>query len=118
MALRAAAARTAQTSRIYSLRCFSASAARNQVSAWRKPLAAGAAGLAFYSGPCLADGANKDGVPAFTMDAPKYDQMGMYDYIDPRTLLLTSEELKKSQEFWLQSAKMALFLLWMQFVQI
>lgn len=34
-------------------------------------MAAGAAGLAFYSGPCLADGL--DG-PAFTMDAPKYDQ--------------------------------------------
>ncbi|CAE7523620.1 SFXN3, partial [Symbiodinium pilosum] len=39
------------------------------------------------------------------MDAPKFDQstfygrlMGMYDYIDPRTLLLTSEDLKKSQE--------------------
>ena len=27
--------------------------------AWRKPLAAGAAGLAFYSSPCLADGAGK-----------------------------------------------------------
>lgn len=25
-------------------------------------------------------------------------RMGMYDYIDPRTLLLTSEDLKKSQE--------------------
>jgi len=104
MALRAAAARTAQTSKIYSIRCFSASAARNQVNAWRKPLAAGAAGLAFYSSPCLADGASKDGVPTFTMDAPKYDQssfygrlMGMYDYIDPRTLLLTSDDLKKSQ---------------------
>lgn len=43
-------------------------------------------------------------MPPFTMDAPKYDQssfygrlMGMYDYIDPRTLLLTSEDLKKSQ---------------------
>lgn len=114
----------------------------------------------------------QDGVPAFTMDAPKYDQplgkadadccrqnfpqdclscgtvlrvmslaslrssfygrlqlgatafpkvwrrymalpyldplpprMGMYDYIDPRTLLLTSEELKKSQEFWLQLSR-------------
>ena len=29
------------------------------IEAWRKPLAAGAAGLALYSGPCLADGANK-----------------------------------------------------------
>ena len=28
--------------------------------AWRKPLAAGAAGLAFYSGPCLADGAAQE----------------------------------------------------------
>ena len=27
----------------------------------------------------------------------------MYDYIDPRTLLLTSEDLKKSLEFWLHS---------------
>ncbi|CAJ1331405.1 unnamed protein product, partial [Effrenium voratum] len=39
------------------------------------------------------------------MDAPKYDQstfygrlMGMYDYIDPRTLLLTSDDLKKSKD--------------------
>ena len=30
-------------------------------------------------------------------------RMGMYDYIDPRTLLLTSEDLKKSLEFWLHS---------------
>lgn len=29
-------------------------------------------------------------------------RMGMYDYIDPRTLLLSSEDLKKSQDFWLQ----------------
>lgn len=33
---------------------------------------------------------------------PLPPRMGMYDYIDPRTLLLTSEELKKSQEIWLQ----------------
>merc|ERR1712190_504410 len=44
-------------------------------------------------------------VPIFTMDAPKYDQstfigrlMGMYEVIDPRTLLLSSDDLKKSQE--------------------
>eukprot|EP00928_Gymnodinium_smaydae_P048289 TRINITY_DN32278_c0_g1_i1.p1 TRINITY_DN32278_c0_g1~~TRINITY_DN32278_c0_g1_i1.p1 ORF type:complete len:394 (-),score=74.78 TRINITY_DN32278_c0_g1_i1:262-1443(-) len=43
-------------------------------------------------------------VPPFTMDAPKYDQstfygrlMGMYEYIDPRTLFISSAELKKSQ---------------------
>jgi len=39
------------------------------------------------------------------MDSPKYDQstftgrlFGMYEYIDPRTLLLSSEDLKKSQD--------------------
>ncbi|CAK9078945.1 Sideroflexin-3 [Durusdinium trenchii] len=107
--------------------------------AWRKPLAAGAAGLAFYSGPCLADGAAQekgleDGKtePLFTEPPelpflhsydemnfywttwipvllcrlgapevdPRADEMGMYDYIDPRTLLLSSEDLKKSQETW------------------
>jgi len=38
------------------------------------------------------------------MDSPKFDQstfygrlMGMYDYIDPTTLLLTTDDLKKSQ---------------------
>lgn len=44
-------------------------------------------------------------VPAFTMDSPKYDQstfmgrlMGMYEVIDPRTLLLTSADLAKAQD--------------------
>jgi tricarboxylate carrier len=48
-------------------------------------------------------------VPPFTMDKPKYDQatfigrlMGMYDYIDPRTLLLSSAEVKKSQDLLAQ----------------
>lgn len=42
--------------------------------------------------------------PAFTMDSPKYDQsafygrlMGMIEYIDPRGLLLGSEDVKKAQ---------------------
>jgi len=43
-------------------------------------------------------------VPPFTMDKPKYDQstfmgrlMGMFDVIDPTVLLLSSDDLKKSQ---------------------
>lgn len=44
-------------------------------------------------------------VPSFTMDSPKYDQstfygrlMGMIEYIDPRGLLLGSEDIKKAQK--------------------
>lgn len=44
-------------------------------------------------------------VPPFSMDKDKYDQatfygrlMGMYEVIDPRTLMLTSEDLKKAQD--------------------
>lgn len=43
-------------------------------------------------------------IPPFSMDAPKYDQstfygrlMGMIEYIDPRGLLLTSDDIKKAQ---------------------
>jgi len=43
-------------------------------------------------------------VPPFTMDSPKYNQatfygrlMGMIEYIDPRGLLISSEDIKKSQ---------------------
>jgi len=51
-----------------------------------------------------AESSGSSGVPAFTMDSPKFDQstfygrlMGMYEYIDPRTLLLSSADIKKSQ---------------------
>jgi len=44
-------------------------------------------------------------VPPFSLDKDKFDQgtfygrlMGMYEVIDPRTLLLTTEDLKKSQD--------------------
>lgn len=65
---------------------------------------AGTAGIAFCA-PKFACAESASGVPPFTMDAPKYDQsnfygrlMGMYEVIDPRTLLLSSDGLKKSQE--------------------
>jgi len=51
-----------------------------------------------------AEGASGSSVPPFTMEKPKYDQstflgrlMGMYDYIDPRTLILSSDSLKTSR---------------------
>lgn len=68
---------------------------------------AGAAGLALSTHQFVAaDGASgSSGTPLFTMDKPKFDQstfygrlMGMYDYIDPRTLLTSSSELKKSKD--------------------
>jgi len=44
-------------------------------------------------------------VPPFSMDKDKFDQetfygrlMGMYEYIDPRTLALTTDDLKKAQD--------------------
>lgn len=44
-------------------------------------------------------------VPPFSLDKDKYDQgsfygrlMGMYEVIDPRTLLLTTDDLKKAQD--------------------
>jgi len=86
-------------------RCFhaGATAAKSKASQAAFAASAGAVGLALCAPPARADGAGA--VPAFTMDSPKFDQstfygrlMGMYDYIDPRTLLLTSEDLKKSQE--------------------
>jgi len=69
--------------------------------------AAGAAGVLLWK-PQHARAespASAGGVPPFTMDKPKYDQstfygrlMGMYEYIDPRTLFLSSADLKKAQE--------------------
>jgi len=85
----------------------------NQALRWR--FAAGgavatcAAGALLYR-PQLARaeggaGAGADGVPAFTMATTKYDQstfkgrlLGMYEYIDPRTLLLTSAAVQASQK--------------------
>jgi len=70
-------------------------------------VAAGAAGVLLWK-PQHArteSAGGSSGVPPFTMDTTKYDQstfygrlMGMYEYIDPRTLLLSSADLKKSQE--------------------
>jgi len=70
-------------------------------------VAAGAAGVLLWK-PQHArteSAGGSSGVPPFTMDTTKYDQstfygrlMGMYEYIDPRTLFLSSADLKKSQE--------------------
>lgn len=93
-------------------RCFSA--ARTDAGAldgmrWKLAggaIVAGSAGVVLCSPQqARTESASAGGVPPFTMDKPKFDQstfygrlMGMYDYIDPRTLLLTSDELKKSQD--------------------
>jgi tricarboxylate carrier len=67
---------------------------------------ASAAGFALSAHELVAaeSAGGNSAVPPFTMDKPRYDQgtffgrlLGMYDYIDPRTLLLSSAELKKSQ---------------------
>ncbi|CAE7906675.1 SFXN3, partial [Symbiodinium necroappetens] len=107
LAMRIQTAATQMAVRSLKLRCFDSGAALVSSKASRALAAgagAGAVGLALCVPPARADGASAD-VPAFTMEAPKYDQstfygrlMGMYDYIDPRTLLLTSDDLKKSQE--------------------
>eukprot|EP00405_Crypthecodinium_cohnii_P022889 CAMPEP_0206471500 /NCGR_PEP_ID=MMETSP0324_2-20121206/31603_1 /ASSEMBLY_ACC=CAM_ASM_000836 /TAXON_ID=2866 /ORGANISM="Crypthecodinium cohnii, Strain Seligo" /LENGTH=395 /DNA_ID=CAMNT_0053945843 /DNA_START=78 /DNA_END=1265 /DNA_ORIENTATION=- len=96
--------------------CSSSSSSSTAASAAAKPsglqrqllggagAASAGAALLWISTPARADGAAVSTAPPFTMDKPKFDQstfygrlMGMYDYIDPRTLLLTSEDLKKSQ---------------------
>jgi len=66
---------------------------------------AGSAGLMFCAPHvAMTEDVAKPAVPTFTMEAPKFNQntfygrlMGMYEYIDPRTLLLSSDDLKKSQ---------------------
>jgi len=70
---------------------------------------AGAAGvllsLQVPKGVRAESASSADGVPTFSMDASRYDQstfygrlMGMYNYIDPRTLFLSTAALKTSQE--------------------
>lgn len=66
---------------------------------------AGAASFALTTHELVkAESAGGSSAPPFSIDKPKYDQatfygrlMGMYDYIDPRTLLLSGDDLKKSQ---------------------
>lgn len=96
-------------------RCFASSSAGGAKQAggmarWKVTsgvVAAGATGALLY-GPVIvyarADTGSSSAVKPFTMDEPKYDQsafmgrlFGMYEYIDPRTLLLSSEDIKKSQ---------------------
>lgn len=67
-----------------------------------KTAAAGGFGLAF--GLPLSTLKAKERVPAFTLDAPFYDQsrfagrlMGVLDKIDPRTLLISEGEVKRCQ---------------------
>jgi tricarboxylate carrier len=66
--------------------------------------AGGVGALLWQQPPMKLDSTKTSAVPPFTMDSPKYDQstfygrlMGMIEYIDPRGLLLSSEEVKKAQ---------------------
>jgi tricarboxylate carrier len=105
------AMRHSQTQTFLAVRGFSAIAraanAGGKGSKFRSGFAlASAAGFAYTGLEVVRmDGASSSGVPVFSMDKSRYDQstfmgrlMGMYDVIDPRTLLLTSADLKKSQE--------------------
>jgi len=87
---------------------FAAQAARSngKSSKFSSGLAlASAAGFALTTHELVsAEAVGSSAVPPFTMDAPRYDQstfngrlMGMLTTIDPRTLLLSSADLKKSQ---------------------
>jgi len=87
-------------------RCLATSASASRASSARQLALGGAlagAGLLLLQQPVKAD-TGASAVPAFTMDKTKFDQstfygrlMGMYEYIDPRTLLLNSDDLKKAQ---------------------
>eukprot|EP00442_Polarella_glacialis_P037054 CAMPEP_0115092134 /NCGR_PEP_ID=MMETSP0227-20121206/26555_1 /TAXON_ID=89957 /ORGANISM="Polarella glacialis, Strain CCMP 1383" /LENGTH=386 /DNA_ID=CAMNT_0002483835 /DNA_START=9 /DNA_END=1169 /DNA_ORIENTATION=+ len=93
------------------VRSVFAAAAKPQGAQWTK--VPGVAGMAFAAGAAAtvftsqSKAARADGaaVPAFSMEASKFDQsqfygrlMGMYEKIDPRTLLIPGPELASSQK--------------------
>mmetsp|Transcript_81791 Transcript_81791/g.227745 ORF Transcript_81791/g.227745 Transcript_81791/m.227745 type:complete len:386 (-) Transcript_81791:195-1352(-) len=91
-------------------RCFSFAEASSGAARWKLAAGVATAGATSFV-LCTSQAARaevaggSDGLPPFTMDKPKFDQstfygrlMGMYDYIDPRTLFLSSESLKRSQD--------------------